>query len=68
MARLVPLADRVIVRRDEEATVTPGGIVLPDSAKEKPKLGRVLAVGTGPMLQDGKFGPMLVKEGDRVLF
>ena len=63
-----PLYDRVVVRRLEEETKTSGGIVLPDSAREKPQQGRVLSVGDGKLLPDGKRAAHQVKEGDRVFF
>ena len=65
---LKPLNDKVIVRRLEAEEVTRGGIVLPDTAKEKPKEGRVLSVGQGALLKDGKRAPFQVKVGDRVIF
>ncbi len=63
-----PLHDRVIVRRMEEERTSPGGIVLPDSATEKPVQGEVLAVGKGKILENGDVRPMDVKVGDKVLF
>ena len=63
-----PLHDRVIVRRMEEEVTSPGGIVLPDAAKEKPVQGEVLAVGNGKLLENGDVRPLDVKVGDRVLF
>ena len=63
-----PLHDRVIVRRMEEERTSPGGIVLPDSATEKPDQGEVLAVGKGKILESGDVRPLDVKVGDRVLF
>jgi chaperonin GroES len=63
-----PLHDRLIVKRLEEEEKTKGGIIIPDSAKEKPIEGKVIAVGTGRMKDDGKKIPMEVKKGDRVLF
>ncbi len=63
-----PLADRVIVQRVEAESVTTGGIVLPDSAKEKPQRGKVISVGKGKVLDDGGLGKMQVKKGDAVLF
>ncbi|MDH3315425.1 MAG: co-chaperone GroES [Gammaproteobacteria bacterium] len=63
-----PLHDRVIVRRKEEDRTTPGGIVIPDSATEKPIRGEVTAVGKGKILEDGKVRPLDVKVGDQVLF
>ncbi|MDR1612662.1 MAG: co-chaperone GroES [Planctomycetota bacterium] len=63
-----PLGDKILVKRLEAQEVTKGGIVLPDSAKEKPKEGRIVEVGPGKVLDDGKRGEMQVKKGDRVLF
>lgn len=66
--KVVPLGDKVVVKRLEAETQTAGGIVLPDSATEKPKEGRVLSVGDGKLLADGERAPHQVSEGDRVLF
>ena len=66
--KIRPLHDRVIVKREEEERKTAGGIVIPDSAGEKPSKGRVLAVGNGKILEDGKVRPLDVKVGDKVLF
>ena len=66
--KIRPLHDRVIVRRLEEERRTPGGIVIPDTAKEKPIQGEVVAVGTGKILEDGKVRPLDVKVGDKILF
>jgi chaperonin GroES len=66
--KIRPLQDRIVVKRIEGETVTRGGIIIPDSAKEKPLEGRVVAVGNGKVLKDGKQIPLDVKEGDRVLF
>ena len=66
--KIRPLQDRVIVRRIEEAEKTKGGIIIPDTAKEKPMEGKVIAVGKGKILEDGKIHPLDVKAGDRVLF
>ena len=63
-----PLNDKVLVERLEAEEVTKGGIVLPDSAKEKPKEGKIIALGDGRLLDDGKRAPFQVKVGDRVLF
>lgn len=63
-----PLHDRVIVKRLEEERKTASGIVIPDSAAEKPDQGEILAVGTGKLLEDGKIRPISVKVGERVLF
>ena len=65
---LQPLGDRLIVEVLDEEETTVGGIVLPDTAKEKPQRGRVLAVGPGPRDDNGKFVPMDVAEGDEVVF
>ncbi|MDX1946183.1 MAG: co-chaperone GroES [Pirellulaceae bacterium] len=66
--KVVPLGDKVVVKRLQSEARTAGGIVLPDSAKEKPQQGRVLSVGDGPLLADGRRVPCTVREGDRVLF
>jgi len=66
--KLQPLSDRLVVERDESETVTAGGIVLPDTAKDKPTRGKVVSVGEGRMMKDGKRCPLQVKVGDRVLF
>jgi len=66
--KIRPLQDRVIVRRLEEEEKTKGGIIIPDSAKEKPQEGKVVAVGKGKMTEEGKIIPLDVKVGDRVLF
>lgn len=63
-----PLHDRVLVRRVKEEEKTKGGIIIPDTAKEKPQEGKVIAVGTGTRADDGKITPLDVKVGDRVLF
>jgi len=63
-----PLADRVVVRRVEEEAKTKGGIIIPDTAKEKPQEGEVIAVGPGARDEQGKRIPMDVKAGDRILF
>ena len=65
---LRPLHDRVILKRLEEEKISAGGIVIPDSAAEKPIRGLVVAAGTGKILEDGKVRPMAVKVGDKVLF
>jgi chaperonin GroES len=64
----VPLNDKIVVKRLEAEEKTAGGIVLPDSAKEKPKQGKVLSLGEGKRLENGKRASFQVKEGDRVLF
>jgi len=66
--KLTPLHDRVIVKRMENETTTASGIVIPDSAAEKPDQGEILAVGTGKKNDKGEVSPMSVKVGDRVLF
>jgi chaperonin GroES len=63
-----PLHDRVIVKRVEEEEKTSGGIIIPDAAKEKPQEGKVIAVGKGKILENGKVSPLDVKKGDRILF
>ncbi len=63
-----PLHDRIIVKRLDEQEKTAGGIIIPDTAKEKPQQGKVIAVGSGMMLKDGNTIPPQVKVGDRVLF
>jgi chaperonin GroES len=63
-----PLHDRVLVRRIEAEEKTAGGIIIPDSAKEKPSEGEIVAVGSGTKAEDGKVTPLDVKSGDRVLF
>lgn len=66
--RIEPLGDKIVVKRMDAQEVTAGGIVLPDSAREKPQQGRVLAVGVGRMLPDGSRARPQVNEGDRVIF
>ena len=66
--KIRPLADRVVVKRTKEEEKTKGGIISPDSAKEKPVEGLVIAVGNGKAMKDGKVRPLDVKAGDRVLF
>lgn len=66
--KIQPLGDRVVVEREEAESKTAGGIVLPDSAKDKPSRGTVIAVGDGRVLDDGSRGPLQVKVGDKVLF
>lgn len=65
---LRPLSDRILVERVEEDEKTKGGIIIPDTAKEKPAEGKIVAVGNGRIAEDGKVLPMDVKVGDRVLF
>jgi chaperonin GroES len=66
--KIRPLQDRVLVKRLAEEEKTKGGIIIPDSAKEKPAEGEVVAVGPGLVQKDGKLRPMSVKKGDRILF
>ncbi|MDI1429956.1 MULTISPECIES: co-chaperone GroES [Polyangium] len=66
--KIRPLHDRIVVKRLESETQTKGGIIIPDSAKEKPIEGRVVAVGNGKLLRDGKLRPLDIKVGDVVLF
>lgn len=66
--KIRPLQDRIVIKRLEGESVTKGGIIIPDSAKEKPIEGRVVAVGNGKVLKDGKVRPVDVKVGDVVLF
>lgn len=68
MATIKPLHDRVVVRRLPEEQMSAGGIVIPDSAKEKPQRGRIVSVGTGKIMDDGSVRAMAVKAGDTVLF
>jgi len=65
---LRPLQDRIIVKRVEEETMTAGGIFIPETAKEKPQRGEIVAVGNGKKTEDGKVLPLDVKVGDKVLF
>ena len=65
--KVKPLADRILVRRIEEGEVKKGGIIIPDTAKEKPQEAEVVAVGPGAMSEEGKRLPMDVKKGDRIL-
>ena len=66
--KIRPLHDRVIVKRLEEERTSPGGIVIPDSAAEKPVQGKIMAVGKGKILEDGTVRPLDVKVGDKILF
>ena len=66
--KIRPLQDRLIVKRIDEEETSKGGIIIPDSAKEKPSEGKVIAVGKGKVNDDGKVSPLDVKKGDRVLF
>jgi chaperonin GroES len=68
MAKLRPLGDKILVKRLEAETKTKSGIVLPDSAKEKPKQGTVIAVGEGKRLENGNRAPVNVKKGDKIIF
>jgi chaperonin GroES len=68
MAKFTPLHDRILVRRIEEGETTRGGIIIPDSAKEKPQEGEVVSAGKGKVNEEGKVRPLDVKEGDRILF
>jgi chaperonin GroES len=65
---IVPLNDKIVVKRLEAEDKTAGGIVLPDTAKEKPKQGKVVSLGDGKLLENGKRAQFQVKEGDKVLF
>ena len=67
-AKIRPLGEKVLIKRTEAETTTKGGIVLPDSAREKPQKGTILAIGDGKMLDDGSRGDFTVKVGDNVLF
>ena len=66
--KIKPLGDRVLVKRIKEEDKTKGGIIIPDTAKEKPQEGKVMAVGKGKVAEDGKLIPPEVKAGDRILF
>ena len=66
--KIRPLQDRILVRRVQEEEKTKGGIIIPDTAKEKPIEGEIVAVGTGKVLEDGKVRALDVKAGDRILF
>jgi len=66
--KVVPLGDRVLLRRESAESTTAGGIVLPDSAKDKPQRGEIIAVGEGITTRDGKKHPLTVKAGDKVIF
>ena len=68
MAKLRPLGDKVLVKRVEAESKTKSGIVLPDTAKEKPRRGKVIAVGEGKKLENGQVAPMSIKKGDEVIF
>jgi len=66
--KLRPLDDRIVIKQSEAEEKTSGGIILPDSAKEKPQIGKVIAVGPGALLDDGKRAKMSVKKNDKVLY
>ncbi len=66
--KFTPLHDRILVRRTEEEGTTRGGIIIPDTAKDKPQEGEVISVGRGKSNDEGKVFPLVVKEGDRILF
>ena len=66
--KFTPLHDRILVRRVEEADTTRGGIIIPDSAKDKPQEGEVISAGKGKISEEGKVRPLDVREGDRILF
>ena len=66
--KIRPLQDRVLVKRLEEEAKTKGGIIIPDSAKEKPIMGKIVATGKGKVRDDGSLAPLDVKKGDKVLF
>jgi chaperonin GroES len=66
--KLQPLGDRVVLEREESESITAGGIVLPDTAKDKPARGKIIAVGDGRIMKDGSRSPLQVKAGNRVLF
>jgi chaperonin GroES len=66
--KMIPLRDRILIKRIGEEEKTKGGIIIPDTAKEKPMQGKVIAVGKGALDKDGKLIPLEVKEGDTVLF
>lgn len=66
--KIIPLDDRVLVKQSEAETKTTGGIVLPDSAQEKPQRGKVIACGKGKLLDDGKRAQMSVKKGDEIVY
>jgi chaperonin GroES len=68
MAKIKPIGDRVLIKRLEAEEQTKGGIILPDTAKEKPKEGKVIALGDGKILESGERGKFQIKVGDRVIF
>jgi chaperonin GroES len=66
--KFIPLHDRILVRREDEPGTTRGGLIIPDSAKDKPQEGDVISVGKGKTNDEGKLFPLAVKQGDRILF
>lgn len=68
MAKITPIGDKILVKRLQAEEKTKGGIVLPETAKEKPKEGKIVALGQGRLLDNGKRAPFTVNEGDRVIF
>ena len=66
--KFTPLHDRILVRRVQEVGTTPGGIIIPDSAKDKPQEGEVISVGKGKTNDEGKVSPLALEDGDRILF
>jgi chaperonin GroES len=66
--KFTPLHDRILVRRTEEAGTTRGGLIIPDSAKDKPQEGKVISIGKGKTNDEGKVFPLAVQQGDRILF
>ncbi len=66
--KLRPLYDRVVIKQSEAEEKTSGGIILPDTAKEKPQIGKIIAVGSGKLLEDGKRSEMNVKKNDEVIY
>ncbi|MCX5639061.1 MAG: co-chaperone GroES [Planctomycetota bacterium] len=66
--KLIPLDDRVVIKQSEAEEKTAGGIILPDTAKEKPHIGKVIATGPGKLLKDGKRSQMSVKKNDKVIY
>ncbi|MBF6612802.1 MAG: co-chaperone GroES [Chloroflexi bacterium] len=68
MSKLKPLSDKVVLQAIEAESMTASGIVLPDTAKEKPQEGKIIAVGPGRLLESGEHAPLDIKEGDRVIF
>ena len=66
--KLIPLDDRVVIKQSEAEEKTAGGIILPDTAKEKPQIGKITAIGPGKLLDNGKRNKMSVKKGDKVIY